>query len=42
MDLGSAGGDTSLLDLKISDLVADATPMPVPAKVITAPTQAAK
>lgn len=40
MDLGSGGGN-SLLDLKISDLVADAAPL-APAKASTAQTQANK
>ena len=51
MDMGRGGGDTALLDLKISDLVADSAPAatgapaagsPAPAKAPTAQTQAAK
>jgi predicted negative regulator of RcsB-dependent stress response len=41
MDLGGGGGGNSLLDLKISDLVADAAPM-AGAKTPTAQTQATK
>ena len=42
MDMGSGVTDTSLLDLKISDLVADAAPSPSTAKAQTALTEAAK
>jgi predicted negative regulator of RcsB-dependent stress response len=42
MDMGSGVTDTSLLDLKISDLVADAAPLPSAAKAQTAQTEAAK
>ena len=42
MDVGSGVTDTSLLDLKISDLVADAAPSPSTAKAQTALTEAAK
>jgi predicted negative regulator of RcsB-dependent stress response len=42
MDMGSGVTDTSLLDLKISDLVADAAPSPSAAKAQTALTEAAK
>jgi predicted negative regulator of RcsB-dependent stress response len=42
MDMGSGVTDTSLLDLKISDLVADAAPSPSSAKAQTALTEAAK
>jgi predicted negative regulator of RcsB-dependent stress response len=47
MDMGGGGRDTALLDLKISDLVADAAPLPASgspaaAKAPTAQTQAAK
>jgi predicted negative regulator of RcsB-dependent stress response len=43
MDTGGAGGDSSLLDLKISDLVADAAPLPAAAaKAPAAQTQATK
>jgi predicted negative regulator of RcsB-dependent stress response len=42
MDMGSGATDTSLLDLKISDLVADAAPSPSAAKAQTAQTEAAK
>ncbi len=41
MDMGGGGGGNSLLDLKISDLVADAAPL-AGAKTPTAQTQAAK
>lgn len=40
-DLGGGGG-VSLLDLKISDLVADAAPLPAAANASTAPTSAAQ
>jgi predicted negative regulator of RcsB-dependent stress response len=40
MDMGGGAGNNSLLDLKISDLVADA--LPAAAKAPTAQTQAAK
>ena len=42
MGNGNSGADTSLLDLKISDLVADAAPLPAAAQKPTAQTQAAK
>jgi predicted negative regulator of RcsB-dependent stress response len=47
LDMGGAGGDTALLDLKISDLLADAAPRPAAgspaaAKAPTVQTQAAK
>ncbi|MGH8208616.1 MAG: YfgM family protein [Steroidobacteraceae bacterium] len=43
MDIrGGGGADNSLLELKISDLVADAPPLPAAAKAPTAQTQAAK
>jgi predicted negative regulator of RcsB-dependent stress response len=42
MDVGGGGGNNSLLDLKISDLVADAAPLPAATKAPTAQTQAAK
>ena len=43
MDLASAaGGDNSLLDLKIADLVADAPPLAAAAKAPNAQTQATK
>ncbi len=43
MDLGAAGaGGTSLLDLKISDLLADAAPLAAATKSPTAQTQATK
>jgi predicted negative regulator of RcsB-dependent stress response len=45
MDLGAGGGGNSLLDLKISDLVADAAPLAAAAKAPNAPnaqTQATK
>jgi predicted negative regulator of RcsB-dependent stress response len=41
MDMGG-GRDATLLDLKISDLVADSAPLPASAKAPTAQTQAAK
>jgi len=41
-DLGNGASDTALLDLKISDLVADAAPAPAAAKSPTAQNQAAK
>jgi predicted negative regulator of RcsB-dependent stress response len=37
-DAGSGGSDTSLLDLKIADLMAAAAPAPAAAKASTAPT----
>jgi predicted negative regulator of RcsB-dependent stress response len=42
MDMGGGGGDTALLDLKISNLVADAAPLPAAAKAPTVQTQTAK
>ncbi len=42
MDMGGGGGGESLLDLKISDLVADAAPLAPGAKAPSAQTQAKK